>query len=826
MATANENINIKVSVDTTKSEQSTTNYKQRIRELKEEMVALNVETNGLATATEEQRKRYAELEQMAGKLTDALGDVQSRIKACADDYQSFNAVMEGAKGITAFGQGVAGVTSLLGINNGAVEKSIQVMMSLQSVMSAINTVQQVFNKDSKVMVALQGMLTKATKTDTAAKAANTAATDAQAAASIGAAAATRSFTAALMSNPFGLIAVAIATVTTAIIGLTGAMDDDTTATERNTEAVGENSKAWVSNGAARREALKGLSGGLLSDIENKGLSTIEREGALLEFVNTKLGANVRSVKEAREVYDKFKDTTKELSMSMEVFANNGAQVHREFTTIREASISLANAQGELKKAQEYAKSLTEDSDQKYKDEAETELQKWEANVRYAEQMLGMLEKRTIEHYKSATKASTETAEKRTANIRVVASETAAAVDYIGQLERQINDEVYNAEEQTFEGRKKHLEQEIELSQAAFEQEAEDMLVSQNLTEEQYQIWLDKRETLLSQHLEKVQKQIDENDRERERKEVDAQNRIDTAVLETRLLNLKEGEEEWFEVQKEIVGERCEQELEGLRRQLEDGQILKEEFAEREKLLEAQKADEISRINKDKANILLEQEERLYEAKTAILNGFSNLFGAMQDAEIEDESKSEKEKLQIQKRYAIAGLLVNAAEAGVALATSIPKTLEAYSEIPFAGPLIAAVQIAATTAAIVAQIAKINQYQQKINKAAKGAFVVGASHQNGGVMMELEGGEAVLNKRAMAIPQYRAVASAMNVATGGVPFPNAGGGSVFTATVDTLTLRRIVKETVAGVASIPVVVSEEEISDTARKVNSIESRSRI
>ena len=79
MATTTDNINIKINVDASKSEQSTTNYKAKIRELKEEMVQLQVETNGLADATAEQRARYDELQKQAGQLQDALSDVGARI---------------------------------------------------------------------------------------------------------------------------------------------------------------------------------------------------------------------------------------------------------------------------------------------------------------------------------------------------------------------------------------------------------------------------------------------------------------------------------------------------------------------------------------------------------------------------------------------------------------------------------------------------------------------------------------------------------------------------------------------------------------------------
>ncbi len=64
---------------------------------------------------------------------------------------------------------------------------------------------------------------------------------------------------------------------------------------------------------------------------------------------------------------------------------------------------------------------------------------------------------------------------------------------------------------------------------------------------------------------------------------------------------------------------------------------------------------------------------------------------------------------------------------------------------------------------------------EIRKAEDG-MLVGASHSQGGIPIEAEGGEAIINNRSMANPFLRNIASAINVAGGGVDFstPNTTG----------------------------------------------------
>lgn len=139
--------------------------------------------------------------------------------------------------------------------------------------------------------------------------------------------------------------------------------------------------------------------------------------------------------------------------------------------------------------------------------------------------------------------------------------------------------------------------------------------------------------------------------------------------------------------------------------------------------------------------LITQEQ--YEARKAAL-----------DRQIEQREKElEIRQAKREKAISLAEAIINTA-LGVAKATASYRYVEAAL-------------IAATGAA---QIATISA--QQIPTAGKGMLIEGPSHANGGVLINAEGGEAIINKKATA--KYAPLLSAINQSTGGVPIYGAGG----------------------------------------------------
>ena len=117
----------------------------------------------------------------------------------------------------------------------------------------------------------------------------------------------------------------------------------------------------------------------------------------------------------------------------------------------------------------------------------------------------------------------------------------------------------------------------------------------------------------------------------------------------------------------------------------------------------------------------------------------------------------------------------------ALKDAASATLKAFKDTKgnFATKAISAAITASLAAAMVLKVRSF-----AIPKAADG-MLVGNSHEQGGILIEAEGGEAIINKRSMAIPWVKQQASYLNELGGGVPF-FARGGMVSTQEQDPFT----------------------------------------
>lgn len=828
MATTTDNINIKINVDATKSEQSTTNYKAKIRELKEEMVQLQVETNGLADATEEQRARYDELQKQAGQLQDALSDVGARIRASADDYQNFNAVMEGAKGITAFAQGVAGVTSLLGINNDAVTKSIQVMMSLQSIMTSLNTVQQVFNKDSKVRIALQKLVNSGIV--------------AEGVATQGATVAQKAFNIALKACP---IFILVGVITSVIAAYSKLKDSQAQAAQAAQERHEEEMR--------QLEELRDKNKQLANEIANRDIYALDLK-SLIELRNsttdnfTKMAAQYaifekatgRTAKNITEAYNVTEKVQQQFADSVQRVFNE--RIPKAMSRTGDAMQNYKDLTELLAQQQENLTQATRPGDIEFWKNA---IEKTSVKLQTYKQIIADAEKEVIK----LNKAHTTTA---AATVTTVANDYSELEkinsNYLKQkedAEARTNKYIEAEQEKTLNGKKKNLKAEYESivesvdvakSQYAdyynsLSEEEKAHLGERLLSIEEFNKSQDELQKKALQNYKdevaKINEEIRNEAIKSERERIDNQNEIDSEILQARLNNLKEGSEEYFELQQEIEEERWEQQKEDLRRRLEDKQLTQAEFDELETEYFRQHQQNLTAIQDEEDRKRIELTENRISTVGSILSNMSNFVSTLMETELEEAEGNERKQKEIKKKYATAQAMMKIGQIGIDTALGIMGVWSQVMELgPIAGPILGAILSATIGALGIANTAKAVQEKNKIMKAKRGAYIVGPSHAEGGVPYELEGGEAVLNKRAMSIPAYRNMASAMNVATGGVAFPGTNPNAGMTAMVDRNTLKSIVQETVAGIAAIPVVVSEESITNAQRNVGVSVERSRI
>lgn len=186
---------------------SQTSLRQRLRELKMEMVEMEA-------AGQRNTARYREVRAEVAALTDAWGDAQAQANILANDDAGFAGVMSGLTGLTGGFSAVAGMAGLFGEES---ENLQQIMLKTQSIMAVTNGLMQVsqaLNKDSAFMLGTVGRLkewwngllevgrnaqvaeTVAIQSNTAAQAENATATGVNAAADEASAAANRANAAA------------------------------------------------------------------------------------------------------------------------------------------------------------------------------------------------------------------------------------------------------------------------------------------------------------------------------------------------------------------------------------------------------------------------------------------------------------------------------------------------------------------------------------------------------------------------------------------------------------------------------------------------------
>ncbi len=182
---------------------------------------------------------------------------------------------------------------------------------------------------------------------------------------------------------------------------------------------------------------------------------------------------------------------------------------------------------------------------------------------------------------------------------------------------------------------------------------------------------------------------------------------------------------------------------------------------------------MSRVNDIYKNNL---EQQLEDNQTLLEEGLEKelkMYEGNEEQQAIVKEKYEKKKAKMEEEFkrkaAERDKQLATFEVMISTAAAIMKTWEGYADFGPPGFVAAGIQTAFITALAGVQIAAIQS-----QKFAKGGLLNGPSHEQGGILTnfgELEGGEAVINKRATT--QFAPVLSAINQSTGGNPI---GGSS--------------------------------------------------
>lgn len=828
---ATENINVKINVDASQAQKSTDNLKARIKELRDAMAQL-------AAAGKDNTEEYRRMAQEAGKLQDAIGDVSADIKNLANDNQTLAASLQGVgAGVAVFGA-LQGAAALLGVEDEKLLKTMQKIQAVQAILNSLNTIANALNKNSALMTALR------TKSQ----------------ASLNKELAKTSVEEKAGTVSMGAYTAGEAAATTGAVTLKGAVKAVGTAI-KSVPVIG-----WILAAVAAITTLISL----ISDAneeEEKGVRLKERERQALDDIHAKhtqilndiLQQNYALRQQLQTMSQLSKDTVeyKDLLKNLADYTGLSADYIESLTDAQKEQ--LATVYGQLKAEQahleelnelagEYQKKWDEARKNQYSDDEDTRKQaiadlEWMANAN------SDYYKKTHENAENIQKANERIAKAQ----KEINKERQKELDWQNaQTEAEkrraaaikARNEAEKEHQRFIEESKKEIE---ELNNALYGQDEEEKLTEKydrlldlaikyyGAESEQYAKVSEMRLQGLEELKEKQAKVDEELAKQRledERKDEDSRAQIAENKIKTEMTALEEGTLEWYNKKIDLDRLQEDREKQELERKLADNLISEELYLSQYDLLTAEHANARAEIEMEANKRVAEDykakmQERLGYAETFV-NAFSNVVNAAMEAELEAVGDNEAQQKEVRKKYAKAQFLSEIAGIGVNTASAIMGAWNSVAEIVFPGNVIAGGILTAMLAMTGAmQTAQAMSSMQKALSYGKGGMINGRSHNEGGVDINAEGGEAIINKRSTAA--FLPLLSAINEAGGGVPINSPAAkpsNAQVSATVDDATLTKIVKTVVAGTSAIPVVVTERDITDSQSERRTIVSRGRI
>lgn len=811
---ATDNVNIKIQVDSSQAIQSTENYRKRIKELKDEMTALQL-------AGKSNTEEYAKASQELGVLVDAISDTAQQARIMSDDFYKMRVGIEGLAVGTQVFSGLTQATELFGVESEDAEKILVKLQAAQNLANVAMNISKALNKDTALMTALnslkQKLLTKDIQDQTKAQI-------------------------ALNVAKKGAIGLAIA-LTTALAAVAVAYvhaKDSATALNRELE---KKANETIADTVVQVRTLKDGWDNLGDSFESRKQYIIDNSDALEQ-----LGLHFKDVNEAEEFFknntEAFIEAQKQrakasaaMEMASELYKKQlqnetdlNAMLSENASTWQKIQLeALGGAETAQKTANAMNNSIQSEIDKLYelKQTAEDTAKTLENSIvgvetpeqKKAREQAESDKQKAIEEYKRKRKESEDEVN-----------------NFIKQQQDEQLKRIKDINNETYEGRLKNIELERDEVSKQFDEQinnAEKLFGKESQqVEELKQLKIDALTDIHNKRLEEIQK---ENDKEKEladkKKEKDEQDRKaqelaelkkQKTIAETKIIGLKEGSAEYLEVYKEQLNAEMELELSNTSLTEEEKEKIKAEYRQKEK--EANDAYIQEQTEKE-----LAAAQAKFDDMSSMVSSFSNLVTSLQDAELANAEGDEEKQAEIRRKYARMNFLSQIAGIGIDTAKGIMSVWSTAGELgPIAGPIVGAIQSAMIAATGIAQTIKAKNEMNNALKAESGGLLKGRSHANGGIPVgntgvEVEGGEFIINRRASS--QFSGLLSAINSYSGpSAPSMNtlsmtSGSGS----SIDRNLISQIVSETVKGVGAIPVVVTEHAITKAQRNVSVIENQ---
>lgn len=701
---AQNDVNIKIQVDATQANQSTENYKARLKQLKDEMTRLQVETDGLSKASAAQRQRFAQLSAEAGKIQDAMSDTAQQVKNLSDDYRGMSAALQGVQGAVGGITAVSGAMSALGIDSEGASESIKKITSLMGILQGVQQVQKTLNKDSALMTALMTAKNK------------------------------------LLTTSIQQQTTAQLALNAAKLGMVGAI----------TAVVAALTVLIAKYASAKNEAAE-LAKTIDSNVAESLSKIIPKVNKLKDEFN-ELGDNLNAKK---KYYEDHKKEILEIDSALDTYDKFENAIIKNTDKYIEAQKLRARAEAARALAVENTKEMLEEELKNERLFGDGQRTFWE------EVALKPLE--WIKGKDAVAKAGKEIGDQ-------IQADGKKNIDYLNNIATEA------------------------------EKSANKLLKSLGLD----------GGSDTSPKLETPKKQI---------------------------VEIKEAYEDYDEVM-ENLAKSIPNLTEKEKKHQEQIEFWKPLISSTEELV----GDALARIDEEEEEHFKREEARqkqlqkIREAKWAaasmLVTAYSDLVNTAMEAELEAAEGNEVEQQRIRKKYARSKFLAQIGSIGISTAQAIMEAWSSVAAIMFPGNVIAGGALTAMLAATgIAQTMKARAEMDNALKAARGGILEGPSHEQGGIMLsngiEAEGGEAIINKRSTAA--FAPLLSQINSFNGyGAPLIQStpANNGILGSGISETTIQKIVAATVAGVASIPVVVSEHAITETQRIVGITKERAFI
>ena len=283
---------------------STGNLRKELRATLQAAASLENEWRKLSAAEkasaqgQELRAKIDELIQKGGELKDTMGDVNSAITRVASDTAQIDAAVGALGALNAVAQVGVGVFSMLGVEEGKLEKVQKDLMAVIAIGNGLQTIQNALQKESAVMMwanaVKTSVLTAATKGDTIIQTAWNVA---------------KAVGKALLGDFTGLL----------IVGA-GALETYSIATSGSSEELEENSKSAENAKKKNEEFYKSVADGCA-----KNIASLVRLTAEWKNLRTAQEKNEFLQKNRKEI-EKFTGATNDLAKAFDGLVKNSGKI--------------------------------------------------------------------------------------------------------------------------------------------------------------------------------------------------------------------------------------------------------------------------------------------------------------------------------------------------------------------------------------------------------------------------------------------------------------------------------------------------------------------